>query len=148
VGAGGRGEDGPARVVVVVQVRALDCPAGVVGVQAGTLRVLQLGQFKQPGLLGGGTDQIQHAMMVRQQDAARANAQQLGAADSEPLQEVDDVEVGHQGVGQLDEDLPQLAVCDRHTHSSSPRGALCCPPCSDELFPSSRISPETDPLDW
>jgi hypothetical protein len=85
-------------------------------VQAGTLVVLQLEQLQQPGGLAGGGDHAKLPARVSQQQPGGGDVEQLHAAVGQHVQEVDHVEAGDHGVGQLNECFrQQLSV-----HSGSP----------------------------
>jgi hypothetical protein len=111
---GGVGEPRPAPVGT--QVGGGDGPAGAEAVQAGTLAVLQLEQLEQPRGLAGGGHHAQLAAGVGQQQPGGGDVKQLGAAVGQHLQEVDDVEVGDHGIGQLDEGLRQQLPVHPLTH--------------------------------
>ena len=101
------------------QVRGGDGLAGPVAVQAGTLIVLQLEQLKQPGGFAGGSHHAQLTARISQQQPGGGDVQQLHAAVGQHVQEVDHVEAGDHGVGQLDERLrQQLSVHPRSPLSS------------------------------
>ncbi len=102
---GGGGEPGPA--LVGAQVGGCHGLAGPEAVQAGSLVALQLEQLEQPGGLAGGGHHAQFPARVGQQQPGGGNVQQLDAAAGQHMQEVDDVEIGDHGVGQLDESLRQ-----------------------------------------
>jgi hypothetical protein len=89
------------------QVRGVDGLAGPEAVQAGTLVVLYLEQLKHPGGFAGGGYYAQLAARVSQQQPGGGGIQQLHAAVGQHVQEVDDVEAGDHGVGQLNERLRQ-----------------------------------------
>jgi hypothetical protein len=100
--AGGGGEPGPA-VCLGGEIGDGDGPAGPEAVQAGSLVVLQLEQFQQPGRLAGRGDDAQLAARVGQQQPGGGDVQQLDAAAGQHMHKVDHVEPGDHGVGQLDE---------------------------------------------
>lgn len=79
--------------------------AAAVALDAGALVVLEGEQLQQPGVFVGGCEDVQDVVLVREQDADGRHVQEFHAAHGQPLQQVDDVEVGHQGVGDFDEDL-------------------------------------------
>ena len=89
------------------QVLGVDGLAGPEAVQAGTLVALYLEQLKQPGGFAGGGHHAQLTARVSQQQPGGGDVQQLHAAVGQHVQEVDHVEVGDHGVGQLDERLRQ-----------------------------------------
>ena len=89
------------------QVRRGDRPASPEAVQAGTLVVLDLEQLEQPGGFAGGGHHAQLTARVSQQQPGGGDIQQLHAAVGQHVQEVDHVEAGDHGVGQLDERLRQ-----------------------------------------
>jgi hypothetical protein len=64
---------------------------------------LQLEQLQQPGSFAGGSHHAQLTSRIRQQQPGGGDVQQLDAAVGQHVQEVDHVEAGDQGVGQLDE---------------------------------------------
>ncbi len=66
---------------------------------------MQLEQFQEPGGLAGRGHHTQFAPRVGKQQAGSGDVQQLDAAVRQYVQEVDDIEVGDHGVGQLDEGI-------------------------------------------
>ena len=78
-----------------------------VAVEAGPLVVLQLEQLQQAEVLGGRRHQLQVSPLVGQHQTGCVDAEQLDAGAGQRVQEVDDVEVRDQGVGQLQEDADQ-----------------------------------------
>jgi hypothetical protein len=102
--AGGGGKPGPAPCLGG-EVGNGDGLAGPEAVQAGSLVALQLEQLEQPGGCAGGGDDTQVTARAGQQQPGRGDVQQLDAAAGQHVQEVDHVEPGDHGVGQLDERL-------------------------------------------
>ena len=104
---------------------------GPEAVQARALVVLQLEQLEQPGGLAGRGHHAQLTARVSQQQPGGGDVQQLHAAVGQHVQEVDHVEVGDHGVGQLDERLrQQLSVHPRspsqeRQHDLRVRGKRC-----------------------
>ena len=80
-----------------------DRGAGAVAVQAGALLVLQLQQLHQLGVLAGGGDHAQLSVGVAEHDPGGVGGQQGHAVGDEPVEQVDDVVVVDQGVGERDE---------------------------------------------
>ena len=97
---------GPALAAAGEVIRG-DGLAGAEAVQAWSLVVLQLEQLDQLGCLAGGRRDAQLAARVGEHHAGRGRGEQADAAVGEHVQEVDDVEVGHHGVGQVDESVGQ-----------------------------------------
>src|SRR5487761_341205 len=85
-----------------------------------------MSQFHQAGLFRGGGDQVERAEVVGKHDAAGADAEQLRAPASEPLEKVNDVEIRYQRIGELDERPahPPVRGC---YHSSSCLAPGCLP---------------------
>ncbi len=67
-------------------------------VQAGAFRSLELEELEQPGGLVGVGDDLQVAALVVEHQAGGVGVDQFHAALGEHLEELDDVEVLHQGV--------------------------------------------------
>ena len=94
----------------------LACPEAV---QTGTLVVLQLEQFEQPDRFAGGGHHPKLPARVGEEQPCRRHVEQLDAAISQHVQEVDHVEISHHRVGQLDERFrKQLSVHPVHLFSS------------------------------
>ena len=89
------------------QVGLGDLRAGAVAVEARALLVLDLEELEDPRALVGGAHVVQATVEVREHQARRSRTGHLRRMASDAVQEVDDVEVGHQGVGHLDEDVRQ-----------------------------------------
>ena len=77
--------------------------AGAEGVQARSFVVLHLEQLQQLDVLVGGRHELQPAALVGQQQPDVGVADELGGAVGDHQQELDDVEVVDEGVGDLDE---------------------------------------------
>jgi hypothetical protein len=111
--AAGGGEPGPA-VRLGGQVGCRDGLTGPRAVQAPALIVLQLEQLQRPCRLAGGSHHPQLTERISKQQPGDRNVQKLLAAVSWHVQEVDHVEPGDHGVGQLDERrVQQLSVPPR-----------------------------------
>ncbi len=67
--------------------------------------MLDLQQLDHPGLLGRGGHQPQRPVGAGQQQPGRVDLQQLHAPLGQRLQELQQVKIGHQRVGELDEGL-------------------------------------------
>jgi hypothetical protein len=87
---------------------------------------LQLQQLHHLGGLAGRGDRPQLAAGVAEHDPGRVRGQQLDAEPDQPVQQVDDVVVVDQGVGQRDERpadpllTTALGLAHRGTSSSGP----------------------------
>ena len=68
---------------------------------------LDLEQLDHLGALVGGGHQLQAVVLVREQQTGRACLDEVGRVRGQHLEELDQVEVVHQGVGHLDEHLGQ-----------------------------------------
>jgi len=78
---------------------------------------LQLEQLKQPGRLAGGRHHPQITARIGEQQTGGGDVQQLRAPVGHHVQEVDHVESGDHGVGQLDERLrQQISVHPAHPY--------------------------------
>ena len=99
---GHRREARPARLLAR-HVRGRHLRAGEEAVEAGTLGVLDLEQLDHLRRLGRRGHQPQGAARVGEQYAGRRRVEQLHAALRDAHQQLDDVEVVDQVVGQLDE---------------------------------------------
>jgi len=86
--------------------------------------VLELEQLEQVRLLAGGGHDVEQAGLVGQQDAGGAGIQQRHAPVAQHGQQVDDVELVDEGVGQLHE---------RRRQQGLPAGHLQPPSTSVEL---------------
>jgi hypothetical protein len=88
--------------------------------------MLELEQLEHAARLRRRCHHLQAATLVRQQQAGRGHVEQGHAVVGEPVEQVRDVVVGDQAVGQGDERLTQLSFvahrCLRcvHTPSSDP----------------------------
>lgn len=69
--------------------------------------VLELEEFEQSGPFVGGGHELQLAVGICQQQADGGDVDELGCPNGHVAQELDQVEVVHQGVRDLDEDLGQ-----------------------------------------
>lgn len=76
---------------------------GAEALQTRAFVVLQFVEFEEAGFLGGGGHHLQLAAVVGEHDPGGGGAEQFDAAGGQGVQEVDDVEVGDQGVGQFHE---------------------------------------------
>jgi hypothetical protein len=76
-----------------------------VAVQARTLVVLQLEQLEQADLFAGRRHHSQLASGIGEEDAGGVDVEQLDAAVGQHREQVDDVELSDEGVGELDERL-------------------------------------------
>jgi hypothetical protein len=107
--AGGVGEDRPP----VLGRAQIDVRYGLTGgeaVQAGAFVPLQFEQLQQVRRLVGVGDHLQGAALVVEHQAGGVGVDQFDAALGQDLQEVEDVELLDQRVGQLDEHLCQALL--------------------------------------
>ena len=76
---------------------------GQVAVETRAFVVLDLEQLEQADLLGGRTHDAEPPRDVGQQDARSRDVEQLDTTRRQHGEHVDDIEVGHEGVDDLDE---------------------------------------------
>jgi hypothetical protein len=79
-------------------------------VDAGALVGLDLHQLGPVRLLAGGGHHAEPVVRVDEHDPCRVRGQQRHAVPDEPVQHVDDVVVGDQGVGQPDERIGKQSL--------------------------------------
>lgn len=81
------------------QVLAADRPSSPEAVQARALAVLCRVQLDQSGLLTGGGHRVRASTLVGQHDSNGIDVEKFHDSIGQGMQEVDHVELGHQGVG-------------------------------------------------
>jgi hypothetical protein len=86
-------------------------------VEARPFLVLELEQVEEMGRLVGRCDRAQEPTFVGENDTGLARAEQLDNAVGEDGHELDDVEVRHEGVGQLDEHPAEALLMVEVEHS-------------------------------
>jgi hypothetical protein len=89
--------------------------ASPVTVQARPLLVLELEQVEQVGRLVGRCDGTEESTFVGENDTGLTGAEQLNDAVGEHGHELDDVEVGHERVRQLDEHPAEALLINHHS---------------------------------
>ena len=99
-----RGANDGQRSAASGEVRDDDRRAGAVAVEAGALVVLDLEQLEQPRVLAGGADVVERAVATGQHHPGGTASGDVGGMGRDGVEELDEVEVGHEGVGHLDED--------------------------------------------
>ena len=80
----------------------------VKGVQAGAFVVLQLVELQRADVLVRGRHELEPAVVVGEQQARSRGAADRDRVLGQRVQEVDDVEVGDQCVGHLDEGIREI----------------------------------------
>ena len=85
----------------------------------GPVLALHLEELEQPHHLAGAGGHPQHARCVGQHQARRIDVQQVDAVPGEAVQEVEHVEVGDQGVRQVDEGFRELDLARIGWHSTT-----------------------------
>jgi hypothetical protein len=103
----GLGYEARPAVPLGVQVLGDDRLSGPVAVEAGAFLVLELEQLKGAGPLAGGRHQLEVAARVGEQQAGFDGVEHFGGPRGEHVEELDHIEVVHEGVGQFDEGLNQ-----------------------------------------
>lgn len=86
-----------------VEVLAHDRGTRAVALQARSLHVLELEEFEEPRALARRCHDVQRALRAGQQQPGLGHIEEFDAPGGEEMEEVDDIEVTHQRVGQLDE---------------------------------------------
>ncbi len=86
---------------------------GAERLQTGALFALDLEQLQQVGLLARRRHHLQRAASVGEEDPCRRGVEQLDAAPAQGGQHLDDIEVIHEGVGQLQERVSQQGFSDK-----------------------------------
>jgi hypothetical protein len=108
---------------VVPEILGHNRHTGSEAVKAWTLLVLELEQLEKPGSLTRRGHNPKASPLIGQHHTGLRGFEELRAAVGKGVKEIHDVEVGHQGVRQLDERLRQLAL-RRHSDPSSVVGGL------------------------
>ena len=90
-----------------------------IAVLAGALSRLYLEQLEQVGALVGGGHELEVTLFVGEEEPSRSGAEELRRPGGDHLQELHDVELLDEGVGELDEDLRD-PVRGQRAHRASP----------------------------
>ena len=82
-----------------------DCSTGVEAVQARSFVTLELEELEVLGTVAGRGDDLEMSVLVAEDHACRVRGEELDAAVGQSVQKVQGIELVHEGVGQLHEDL-------------------------------------------
>jgi len=115
-----RGEQRPAHAVGV-EITADDGRTGTDALQARSLVVLQLEDLEQPGFLTRGRDDGEVAMLVVEQQPRGRDVQQADTRRGQPVEQVDDVVVFDEAVGEHHERVGQFLLAAEDDTSRADR---------------------------